>query len=80
MKTTSVYVCSFCGNSSENKEYIKQCEASHPSPILVEKVTYTKRAMFQKHPDKLEIRFSDGSTAEYTIDGYFCEGLDSITD
>ncbi|MCB7108766.1 hypothetical protein [Agathobacter rectalis] len=62
MKTKTLYTCEVCHTDYANKVDALECEHSHSKIDLVKDFRYIPKA---KLPNKIEIKFADGTTHWY---------------
>lgn len=62
MKELKLFVCEHCGTQYKEKEKAKECEKKHTIPMEIKDSRYHSMSQY---PDKVEVKFTDGSTCWY---------------
>lgn len=62
MKELKLFMCEYCGEQYRESKNAKECEERHKLPIEIKASRFKIAA---EYPEKIEIKFSDGTTHLY---------------
>ena len=62
MKERKLYICEHCGAEYRDSKNAKECEEHHKLPT---EIKASRFRMAAEYPEKIEVKFSDGSTHWY---------------
>ena len=62
MKELKLFMCEYCGADYRESRNAKECEKRH---ILPTEIKASRFRLAAEYPEKIEIKFSDGSTHWY---------------